>query len=55
MKDDAETAVASVQAPRSEEELAALNEAVDFDVSKVEVTTEKKDEEGAEGEADKKE
>lgn len=42
---DGENAVASVQAPRSEEELAALNEAVDMDVSKVEVTTEKKDEE----------
>lgn len=53
VKDDSETAVASVQAPRSEEELAALNEAVDFDVSKVEVLTEKKDEEGEEG--DKKE
>lgn len=54
VKDDAETAVASVQAPRSEEELAALNEAVDFDVSKVEVLTEKKDEEAAEGGADAK-
>lgn len=53
VKDDAETAIASVQAPRSEEELAALNEAVDFDVSKVEVLTEKKDEEG-EGENEKK-
>lgn len=42
---DPEMAVASVQEPRSEEELAALNEAVEMDVSKVEVTTEKKDEE----------
>jgi large subunit ribosomal protein L25 len=53
VKDDPETAVASVQAPRSEEELAALNEAVDFDVSKVEVLTEKKDEETAEADAKK--
>ncbi|NBS67547.1 50S ribosomal protein L25 [bacterium] len=53
VKNDAETAIASVQAPRSEEELAALNEAVDFDVSKVEVLTEKKDEE-SEGENEKK-
>lgn len=42
---DGEVAVASVQPPRSEEELAALNEAVEVDVSKVEVTSEKKDEE----------
>lgn len=48
----ADTAVASVQAPRSEEELAALNEAVDFDVTKVEVLAEKKEEEAGEG-ADK--
>jgi flagellar basal body rod protein FlgF len=49
-----DTAIASVQAPRSEEELAALNEAVDFDVTKVEVLAEKKEEEGAAGEgADK--
>jgi large subunit ribosomal protein L25 len=47
-----DTAIASVQAPRSEEELAALNEAVDFDVTKVEVLTEKKEEEAGEG-ADK--
>ncbi len=52
VKDAADTAVASVQAPRSEEELAALNEAVDADVSKVEVLTEKKEEEPVEG-ADK--
>lgn len=50
---DAEMAVASVQPPRSEEEMASLDEAVDMDVSKVEVTTEKKDEEGAEGDAKK--
>ena len=36
---DSENAVASVQAPRSEEELASLNEAVEVDISKV-VTTE---------------
>lgn len=47
-----DTAIASVQAPRSEEELAALNEAVDFDVTKVEVLTEKKEDEAGEG-ADK--
>ncbi len=40
-------AIASVQAPRSEEELAALDTAIDVDVSKVEVTTEKKDEAAA--------
>lgn len=55
---DLEQAVASVQPPRSEEEMAALDAAVDADVSKVEVLTEKKDEpaEGAAaaGEADKK-
>lgn len=50
-----DVAVASVQRPRSEEELAALNAAVEVDVSKVEVTTEKKEEEGAtSGEAEKK-
>lgn len=48
---EAEVAVASVQPPRSEEEMAALDSAVELDVSKVEVTTEKKDEEGAEAEA----
>ncbi len=54
VRDAADTAVASVQAPRSEEELAALNEAVDFDVTKVEVLAEKKEEEGAAAEgADK--
>jgi large subunit ribosomal protein L25 len=46
-----EQAVASVQPPRSEAEMAALDAAVDTDVSKVEVLTEKKDEPGAEGEA----
>lgn len=51
IKSDAEAAVASVQPPRSEEELAALNEAVDADVSKVEISTEKKEEEGAEKKA----
>ncbi len=42
-------AIASVQPPRSEAELAALDVAVDTDVSKVEVLTEKKDEATAEG------
>lgn len=37
-------AVVTVQPPRSEAELASLNEAVDLDVSKVEVLTEKKEE-----------
>ncbi len=52
VQNDLEQAVASVQPPRSEEEMAALDAAVDTDVSKVEVLTEKKDEvvEGAEGE-----
>ena len=48
-----EIAVATVQAPRSEEEIAELDSAVDADVSKVEVTTEKKEVEGAEGEEKK--
>ena len=39
---DGEVAIASVQPPRSEEELASLNEVVDTDVSKVEVLKEKK-------------
>ncbi len=45
---DPELAVASVQPPRSEAEMAALDAAVDADVSKVEVLTEKKEEAGAE-------
>ena len=50
IKSDLEQAVASVQPPRSEEELAALDAAVDGDISKVEVLTEKKpDEVAAEG------
>lgn len=58
VKSDLEQAVASVQPPLSEAELAALDAAVDADVSKVEVLTEKKEEapaEGAEAGADKKE
>jgi large subunit ribosomal protein L25 len=51
LKTDLEQAVATVQPPRSEEEMAALDSAVDADVSKVEVLTEKKDEEATEGEA----
>lgn len=49
-----EQAVASVQPPRSEEELAALDEVVEENVDAVEVTTEKKDAEEEEG-AEKKE
>ena len=49
VKSDLEQAVASVQPPRSEEELAALDAAVDGDISKVEVLTEKKEEVAAEG------
>ncbi len=44
-----EAAVASVQPPRSEAEMAALDAVVDADVSKIEVLTEKKEEPGAEG------
>ncbi|MFA6017918.1 MAG: 50S ribosomal protein L25 [Patescibacteria group bacterium] len=53
---DVEVAIASVQPPRSEEELASLNAAVELDVSKVEVTTEKKEEatEGTEVKKDTK-
>ncbi len=43
LKTDLEQAVASVQPPRSEEEMAALDAAVDTDISKVEVLTEKKE------------
>ena len=49
VKSDADQAVASVQPPLSEAELAALDAAVDADVSKVEVLTEKKEEAAAEG------
>jgi large subunit ribosomal protein L25 len=49
--DELDQVVASVQAPRSDAELAALEGAVDADVSKVEVTSEKKDEPAAVGEA----
>ncbi len=56
IKSDLEQAVASVQPPRSEAEMATLDAAVEADVSKVEVLTEKKDAavEGADS-ADKKE
>ncbi len=48
----AEDIVAFVEAPRSEEELAALNEKIEVDVSKIEVLAEKKkDEEPAEAKA----
>jgi large subunit ribosomal protein L25 len=46
---DLEETVASVQPPRSEEEMAALDAAVDTDISKVEVLTEKKEDAPAEG------
>lgn len=51
---DGEVAIASVQPPRSEEELASLNEVVDADVSKVEVLKEKKLTPEEEAEAAKK-
>lgn len=51
---DLELAIASVQPPRSEEEMAALDAAVDADVSKVEVLTEKKEEAADAAPADKK-
>ncbi len=44
IKSSPEQAVASVQPPLSEAEIAALDSAVDADVSKVEVLTEKKEE-----------
>jgi large subunit ribosomal protein L25 len=47
VKTDMNNAIASVQPPRSEEEIAALSASVEGDVSKVEVLTEKKVEEGA--------
>lgn len=43
--------VALVEAPRTEEEIAALNSAVDLDVTKVEKVEKKKTAEDAEGEA----
>lgn len=48
---DPETVVALVEAPRSEEELAKLDEKVEADVTKVEKVEEKKEEAPAEGEA----
>lgn len=48
VKTDAENAVASVQPPRSEAEMAALEGAVELDVSKVEVAEKGKVEEPAE-------
>lgn len=47
---DAEQAVASVEPPRSEEEMKALDEAVEIDVTAVEVAKEKKEGEEGEGE-----
>lgn len=51
---DGEVAIASVQPPRSEAELASLDEVVDTDVSKVEVLKEKKLTPEEEAEAAKK-
>lgn len=45
---DADQTVVNVMAPRSEEEMAALNQAVDVDVTKVEVVEKKKTDEDAE-------
>ena len=51
--EDADLTIAGVQAPRSEEEMAALDEAVEGDVSAVEVEGEKKEgEEGADASAE---
>ncbi len=50
---DAEFTVATIEAPRSEEELAALNEKVDVDVTQIEVEKKGKDE-AAEAEAEAK-
>lgn len=52
---DENRSVATVQPPRSEEEMAALDEAVEENVEAVEVTTEKKEEgEGEEASSDEK-
>ena len=45
---DADVSVAAVEPPRSEEEMKALDEAVEMDVTAVEVAKEKKEEEGEE-------
>ncbi len=52
--EDAEDTVMLVEAPRSEEEMAELDKAVDADVSKVEVVEKKKAEDDAAAEADAK-
>ncbi|HLD21144.1 MAG TPA: 50S ribosomal protein L25 [Patescibacteria group bacterium] len=49
--EDAETTIASVEPPRSDAEMEALNEAVEIDVAAVEVAKEKKEEEGEAGDA----
>jgi len=51
VQSDLEEIVAQVMAPRSDEELEALEEEVVEDVDAVEVTEQKPEEEGAEGEA----
>lgn len=54
--EDANTVIASVSAPRSEEEMAALDEEVDADVSKIEGVADKEEgEEAAAEEAEEKE
>lgn len=50
LRTELEAAVASVQPPRSEAEMAALDAAVDADVSKVEISTEKKEDEAEKAE-----
>lgn len=51
---EADQTVATVTPPRSEEEMAALDEAVEEDVSAVEVEGEKKDEESSEEKSEEK-
>lgn len=52
---DGGLSVASVEPPRSEEEMKALDEAVEMDVSAVEMAEKKEEPEEGEGEEDKKE
>lgn len=47
--DDADAAIASVEAPRSDDEMAALDKVEEADVTKIEVEKKGKEEEGAEG------
>jgi len=50
--DDAETTLAMVEAPRSEEEMAALDKAVEMDVTAVEVESKEKTDEAGEAKAE---